>query len=115
MRTEVRLYGEGTDRRFLTMKLSRSISSIIIMCTHTQWFGFFAMQNKAEMYRFSNEIAQQWVTNSTLLVDLFLTVSGFLMSYGFFKNQKQMEQIRTDGVGANLRRFGRLAMERYLR
>jgi len=73
------------------------------------------MNNKADMFRFSEELANQWIANGPLLVDLFFVISGFLMSYNFLKNRQQMEQIRTEGVGANLKRFGRMVLQRYAR
>jgi hypothetical protein len=73
------------------------------------------MKNKAHMFWLSEELSNQWVANGPLLVDLFFVISGFLMSHNFLKNSQQMEQIRADGIGANLNRFGRIVMQRYSR
>jgi peptidoglycan/LPS O-acetylase OafA/YrhL len=97
------------------MKNFRSISTLIVLFCHVLWFGFFAMQNKAHIFRLYEELVYQWVINSQLLVDLFFVNSGFLMSYNYFKNKKQMAEIRTESVGANVKRFGRMVLQRYLR
>jgi peptidoglycan/LPS O-acetylase OafA/YrhL len=49
------------------------------------------------------------------LVDVFLTMSGFLLAHQFLSNKKQMENIKNSNFGKNLKLFGKMVLKRYLR
>jgi hypothetical protein len=100
---------------FKSLNIYRSISCFVVLFFHTLYFGFFAMQNKADLFRICEEPYYQFLQNGVQLVDVFFVISGFLMSFKFLKNRTQMEQIQTDGVEAVLKRFGRTVLQRYLR
>jgi peptidoglycan/LPS O-acetylase OafA/YrhL len=97
------------------VSICRSIACFVLLVYHSKWFGFLNTKHQAEMFRLTEAPEHQWVVNGPLMVDIFFGISGFLMSYRFLENERQMEQIRAASFGKNVRLFGKMVLQRYLR
>ncbi|XP_030558156.1 nose resistant to fluoxetine protein 6 [Drosophila novamexicana] len=93
----------------------RSVCAIWILIFHVVWFMYFTVHNKTELISYAEQIFFQYVSSAPLLVDVFFTISGFLQTYNFMRNVKQMEAVRQNGFMANAKLFGKLLFHRYLR
>jgi peptidoglycan/LPS O-acetylase OafA/YrhL len=87
----------------------------VIIAYHTQWYGFFSLKNPYQMIRYSEDIANQWISNAPLMVDFFFVISGFLLSYNFLRNKQQIDVIKANDFWKNAKLFGKIALQRYLR
>jgi peptidoglycan/LPS O-acetylase OafA/YrhL len=99
----------------LILNIFRSIVYLVIMICHTQWFGFFALKNSYQMLRYIQDIIYQPYANTPLLVDLFFVISGFLLSFNFLRNKHQINVIKASGFWPNVKLFGKIVLQRYLR
>ncbi|XP_068148885.1 nose resistant to fluoxetine protein 6 [Drosophila tropicalis] len=93
----------------------RSVCAIWIMVFHVVWFMYFTVHNKTVLISYAEQAFFQYVSSAPLLVDVFFTISGFLQTYNFLRNSQQLEAVRLNGFGQNLKLFGKLLFHRYLR
>ncbi|EDW85677.1 uncharacterized protein Dwil_GK23026 [Drosophila willistoni] len=93
----------------------RSVCAIWILIFHVVWYMYFTVHNKTVLISYAEQIFFQYVSSAPLLVDVFFTISGFLQTYNFLRNGQQMEAVRRNGLGGNLKLFGKLLFHRYLR
>ncbi|XP_055838258.1 nose resistant to fluoxetine protein 6-like [Episyrphus balteatus] len=93
----------------------RSVSCFWIMLFHVVWYMYFTVSNKTFLVSYAEKAFFQYVSTAPLLVDLFFTISGFLQTHNFIKNEKKLDVIRQSTFGQNLKAFGKLVLHRYLR
>ncbi|XP_055537122.1 uncharacterized protein LOC129725377 isoform X2 [Wyeomyia smithii] len=93
----------------------KSISCFLILCFHIQWYTFFTVHNPAVMFHYAEQIRYQLISNAPLLVDAFFAISGFLVTYNFIRNCDQFNEIKTSGWWKNVKLYGKMVVQRYLR
>lgn len=97
------------------MSISRSIACFWILAFHAFWFIQFAVDNKATGYTHSEKLVFQGIANAAVLVDVFFSISGFLLAHNFLKNVRQMNEIKNNSFIKNVIMFGKLVLQRYIR
>lgn len=103
-----------TFLNFLLMNF-RSIGCIVVSVFHVCWFGAFSVDNQVTLFAHGEQISWQWLSTAPFVVDMFFTISGFLLAYNFLQNQKRIDEIRSNTLKKNLRLFGKQLLSRYLR
>lgn len=93
----------------------RSIGCLIILIFHSCFFGHFVIENAVTMLSIGEQIHWQWIMTAPLAVDVFFTISGFLLTYNFLRNQQRVNEIRCNSFNNNLKLFGKQLLSRYLR
>uniref|UniRef100_A0A0A1WML0 Nose resistant to fluoxetine protein 6 n=1 Tax=Zeugodacus cucurbitae TaxID=28588 RepID=A0A0A1WML0_ZEUCU len=93
----------------------RSVCAMWIVLFHVFWYMYFTVNNKAFLISYAEQIFFQYVSSAPLLVDVFFTISGFLQTYNFMRNAKQMQTIRNNSHLQNVKHFFKLLFHRYLR
>lgn len=93
----------------------RSIACIIVLTFHSCFFGHFAIENGTTMFSISEQFHWQFIMAAPFYVDAFFTISGFLLTYNFLRNQKRVDEIRCNSFNNNLKLFGKQLLSRYLR
>ncbi|XP_037717155.1 nose resistant to fluoxetine protein 6 [Drosophila subpulchrella] len=93
----------------------RSVCAIWILIFHVVWYMYFTVHNKTMLISYAEQVFFQYVSTAPLLVDVFFTISGFLQTYNFLRNTKQLEAVRLNGLWGNVKLFGKLLFHRYLR
>ncbi|XP_036330636.1 nose resistant to fluoxetine protein 6-like [Rhagoletis pomonella] len=93
----------------------RSVCAMWIVLFHVMWYMYFTVNNKAFLISYGERIFLQYVSSAPILVDAFFTISGFLQTYNFMRNTKQMETIRNNSFIQNVKQFFKLLFHRYLR
>ncbi|XP_067634108.1 nose resistant to fluoxetine protein 6-like [Eurosta solidaginis] len=106
---------ENVSREIPVINGLRSVCSIWIVLFHMAWYTYFTVHNKAFLISYGEHIFFQYVSSAPLLVDVFFTISGFLQTYNFLRNAKQLEIIRTNSLWQNVKQFFKLLFHRYLR
>ncbi|XP_017071544.1 nose resistant to fluoxetine protein 6 [Drosophila eugracilis] len=106
---------ENSTNEIPLMNGLRSVCAIWIMVFHVVWFMYFTVHNKTVLISYAEQAFFQYVSSAPLLVDVFFTISGFLQTFNFLRNSKQLEAVRQNSFGDNLRLFGKLLFHRYLR
>ncbi|EDV38987.1 uncharacterized protein Dana_GF25080, isoform B [Drosophila ananassae] len=106
---------ENSPNEIPLMNGLRSVCAIWIMVFHVVWFMYFTVHNKTVLISYAEQAFFQYVSSAPLLVDVFFTISGFLQTYNFLRNSQQIEAVRRNGLGQNLKLFGKLLFHRYLR
>lgn len=67
------------------------------------------------MFHNAEHVRYQWIANAPILVDIFFTISGFLLAYNYFKNARQNALIRQNSLWSNTKMFLKLVAKRYVR
>ncbi|KAH8401428.1 hypothetical protein KR009_005366 [Drosophila setifemur] len=93
----------------------RSVCAFWILIFHVVWYMYFTVHNKTVLLSYAEKIFFQYVSTAPLLVDVFFTISGFLQTYNFLRNSKQLETVRHNGLWGNMKLFGKILFHRYLR
>lgn len=93
----------------------KSISCFLILSFHMFWFSFYVTSNPGVLFHFSEKVRFQWIANAALMVDSFFCISGFLVTYNFLRNDKQMEEIKNSSIMQNIKLFGKLLLHRFIR
>ncbi|KAH8339961.1 hypothetical protein KR067_003820 [Drosophila pandora] len=93
----------------------RSICAFWILIFHVVWYMYFTVHNKTVLISYAEKALFQYVSTAPLLVDVFFTISGFLQTYNFLRNAKQLVAVRGNGLWGNVKLFGKLLFHRYLR
>ncbi|XP_054739834.1 nose resistant to fluoxetine protein 6-like [Anastrepha obliqua] len=106
---------ECTTREIPVINGLRSVCAMWIVLFHVTWYMYFTVNNKAFLISYAERVFFQYVSSAPLLVDVFFTISGFLQTYNFMRNTKQMEMIRTNSLMQNVKQFFKLLFHRYLR
>ncbi|KAH8286867.1 hypothetical protein KR018_003134 [Drosophila ironensis] len=106
---------ENAPNEIPLMNGLRSVCAIWIMVFHVVWFMYFTVHNKTVLISYAEQAFFQYVSSAPLLVDVFFTISGFLQTYNFLRNSRQLELVRQNGLGQNVKLFGKLLFHRYLR
>ncbi|XP_033159440.1 nose resistant to fluoxetine protein 6 [Drosophila mauritiana] len=106
---------ENTPNEIPLMNGLRSVCAIWIMVFHVVWFMYFTVHNKTVLISYAEQAFFQYVSSAPLLVDVFFTISGFLQTFNFLRNSRQLEAVRRNSFSENLKLFGKLLFHRYLR
>ncbi|EDW34984.1 GL20075 [Drosophila persimilis] len=106
---------ENSSGEIPIMNGLRSACAIGILIFHVVWYMYFTVHNKVVLLSYAEKAFFQYVSSAPLLVDVFFTISGFLQTYNFMRNAKQMESVRRNGLWGNAKLFGKLLFHRYLR
>ncbi|XP_017150793.1 nose resistant to fluoxetine protein 6 [Drosophila miranda] len=106
---------ENSSGEIPIMNGLRSVCAIGILIFHVVWYMYFTVHNKVVLLSYAEKAFFQYVSSAPLLVDVFFTISGFLQTYNFMRNAKQMESVRRNGLWGNAKLFGKLLFHRYLR
>lgn len=93
----------------------RSISCLWILLFHVMWYMYFTVDNKTFLISYAEKIVFQFISTAPLLVDIFFTISGFLLTYNFLMNSKKMEEIRNNSFAKNAIVYSKMVVHRYLR
>ncbi|XP_033155765.1 nose resistant to fluoxetine protein 6 [Drosophila mauritiana] len=93
----------------------RSVCAIWILIFHVVWYMYFTVHNKTVLISYAEQVFFQYVSTAPLLVDVFFTISGFLQTYNFLRNEQQLDAVRRNGLWGNVKLFGKLLFHRYLR
>ncbi|KAF5292693.1 hypothetical protein FQA39_LY13905 [Lamprigera yunnana] len=94
----------------------RLYSLMWVICVHTIFYQIDFLENVPTGFRLSEYFWVQTLSNSTYCVDSFLFLSGFLVSYTFYKSKKGV--IKCDRpviLYAKVREFLAMFTHRYLR
>lgn len=106
---------ESNSRDIPVLNGLRSVCAILILVFHVFWYMYFTVQNKTTLISYAEQAFFQYISSAPLLVDVFFTISGFLQTYNFIRNTKQMDAVRQNGLLANAKLYGKLLFHRYLR
>ncbi|KAL7737376.1 hypothetical protein ACLKA6_012986 [Drosophila palustris] len=106
---------ESNSRDIPLLNGLRSVCAIFILIFHVFWYMYFTVANKTVLISYAEQVFFQYVSSAPLLVDVFFTISGFLQTYNFLRNSKQMDAVRQNGLLANAKLYGKLLFHRYLR
>ncbi|XP_034659704.1 nose resistant to fluoxetine protein 6 [Drosophila subobscura] len=106
---------ENSPTEIPLMNGLRSVCAIWIMVFHVVWFMYFTVHNKTVLISYAEQAFFQYVSSAPLLVDVFFTISGFLQTFNFLRNSRQLEAVRQNSLRQNLQLFGKLLFHRYLR
>lgn len=93
----------------------RSISCLWILLFHVMWYMYFTVDNKTFLISYAEKIVFQYISTAPLLVDVFFTISGFLLTYNFLMNSKKMEEIQNNSFSRNAKVYLKMVVHRYLR
>lgn len=93
----------------------RSISCLWILLFHVMWYMYFTVDNKTFLISYAEKIVFQYISTAPLLVDIFFTISGFLLTYNFLMNEKKMEEIQNNSFSKNAKVYLKMVLHRYLR
>lgn len=93
----------------------RSISCLWILLFHVMWYMYFTVDNKTFLISYAEKIVFQYISTAPLLVDIFFTISGFLLTYNFLMNSKKMEEIQKNSLVNNGKVYMKMVLHRYLR
>lgn len=93
----------------------RSISCLWILLFHVMWYMYFTVDNKTFLISYAEKTVFQYISTAPLLVDIFFTISGFLLTYNFLMNSKKMEEIRNNSFFKNAKVYLKMVVHRYLR
>ncbi|XP_037032707.1 nose resistant to fluoxetine protein 6-like isoform X2 [Bradysia coprophila] len=93
----------------------KSIGCFLILIFHMNWFSHFSVHNPVMLFAYGEQPFYQWASTTPLIVDIFFTISGLLLSYNFLRNQKTLSTIRENSFWQNCKFFVKQIMHRYLR
>lgn len=93
----------------------RSIGCFLILLFHIYWFNHFSVHNVTMTFSYGEQALFQWISATPIIVDVFFTISGLLLSYNFLRNQSKLEEIRTNTLTQNLKLMGKQLLNRYIR
>lgn len=93
----------------------RGICCFMIIIFHMSWYSHFTVNNPAFMFEYGEKLHLLLASNAAMLVDVFFTISGFLLAYNFLRNTKKMEEIKRNDFKANFRSYMKTFITRYLR
>ncbi|XP_065367677.1 nose resistant to fluoxetine protein 6-like [Calliphora vicina] len=93
----------------------RSVCALWILVFHVVWYMYFTVNNKTFLISYAEKVFFQYVSSAPVLVDVFFTVSGFLLTYNFLRNAEKMEIIRKNSFVQNTKQFFKMFFHRYLR
>ncbi|XP_065368747.1 nose resistant to fluoxetine protein 6-like [Calliphora vicina] len=71
----------------------RSVCALWILVFHVVWYMYFTVNNKTFLISYAEKVFFQYVSSAPVLVDVFFTVSGFLLTYNFLRNTEKMENM----------------------
>ncbi|XP_073844590.1 nose resistant to fluoxetine protein 6-like isoform X2 [Musca autumnalis] len=101
---------------FLTsMAGLRSIVCMWITVFHVYYYALFAMSNTPFIFAKLERFATQPIMQACFYVDVFFTMSSFLLVFNFLSNTKQMQRIATSTWWENVKMFFNSLLQRYLR
>ncbi|XP_017014310.2 nose resistant to fluoxetine protein 6 [Drosophila takahashii] len=113
--TKIFAVRENSPNEIPLMNGLRSVCAIWIMVFHVVWFMYFTVHNKTVLISYAEQAFFQYVSSAPLLVDVFFTISGFLQTFNFLRNSRQLEAVRRNSLSENVKLFGKLLFHRYLR
>lgn len=93
----------------------RSISCLWILLFHVMWYMYFTVDNKTFLISYAEQNVFQYISTAPLLVDVFFTISGFLLTYNFLMNSKKMQEIQNNSFSMNAKVYLKMVVHRYLR
>lgn len=66
-------------------------------------------------FSYGEQALFQWISATPIIVDVFFSISGLLLSYNFLRNQSKLEEIRSNTLTQNLKLMGKQLLNRYIR
>lgn len=87
----------------------------MILLFHMNWYMHYTAHNPSMIFAYGEQASWQWVTALPIIVDVFFTISGLLLSYNFLRNQTKVYEIKTNSLWQNLKLFGKQILHRYIR
>ncbi|XP_055322371.1 O-acyltransferase like protein-like [Sitodiplosis mosellana] len=93
----------------------KSIGCFLILMFHVYWFNHFTVHNVTMTFSYGEQTLWQWVSATPIIVDVFFTISGLLLTYNFLRNQSKQDEIRNNSLMQNVKLFGKQLLNRYIR
>lgn len=87
----------------------------MILIFHMGWYMHFTVDNPAMMFAYGETPLWQWVSTIPIIVDVFFTISGLLLSYNFLRNQSKIREIQENTFWQNAKLFVKQLIHRYVR
>lgn len=86
-----------------------------VILVHATFFISEYLENTPMAYRLSESFLVQPVSNSTYCVDTFFFISGFLVSFLFYKSKKKLIKQQQISVSSSVKDFFLMVLNRFLR
>ncbi|XP_015601967.1 nose resistant to fluoxetine protein 6 [Cephus cinctus] len=93
----------------------RFLGMVWIIMIHTVFYSSDYANNKAIAWRMSEGLGEQIISNSTLSVDTFFFLSGFLVAYLYLNGKKGKEEKKSANYLLKLAEFCIPVLRRFLR
>uniref|UniRef100_A0A1A9WWG6 Nose resistant-to-fluoxetine protein N-terminal domain-containing protein n=1 Tax=Glossina brevipalpis TaxID=37001 RepID=A0A1A9WWG6_9MUSC len=100
---------------FTSLAGMRTIVCLWVTVFHVYYYSFNFISNIMIVMARLEDFAVQPVTQAVFYVDVFFTISSFLLVYNFLTDGKQMENILKNKFWQNVKMFARLLLQRYMR
>ncbi|XP_037888723.1 nose resistant to fluoxetine protein 6-like [Glossina fuscipes] len=106
----------GRSSKILTSLAGmRTIICLWVTVFHVYYYSFNFISNIMVVMARLEDFAVQPVSQAVFYVDVFFTISSFLLVYNFLMDGKQMENILKNNFWHNIKIFARLIVQRYIR
>ncbi|XP_067204228.1 nose resistant to fluoxetine protein 6-like [Linepithema humile] len=93
----------------------RFISTILIISIHTLFYSIDYIDNRIWSIRLSTGFLVQIVSNGNTMVETFLFLSGFLLTYSYLKHAKDQERTMPINYREKLNEFFFFIIKRFIR
>ncbi|XP_018364834.1 PREDICTED: nose resistant to fluoxetine protein 6-like [Trachymyrmex cornetzi] len=93
----------------------KSLTMLWIITCHTAYYAMDSFDNKISTLRMAKGVPMQVFTNSTVSVDTYFFLSGFLLAYMYLKNKIDKERIKPIHYREKLNEFFIITINRYIR
>ncbi|XP_012154768.1 nose resistant to fluoxetine protein 6 [Ceratitis capitata] len=93
----------------------RSIICLWVSTFHVYYYSVFALSNAPMLFVAMGNFLNQPLLQAIFFVDVFFVISALLLVYNFLSSQTRLKEIRNNNFPQNIKLFGRLLLQRYLR
>ncbi|XP_055307399.1 uncharacterized protein LOC129571608, partial [Sitodiplosis mosellana] len=93
----------------------KSFGCFSIVLFHIFWFNHFTVHNATMMFSYGEQDLWQWVMTTFIVLEVFFTISGLLLTYNFLCNQSKLDEIKNNNLLQNVKLFGKQLLHRYIR